>query len=231
MIVILFQNFKAFSKTPLFSLSHLVTLAFITCACQGITFPISGQSLSSGDLLFQDNFSNLNSGWRRLSGGIDGSLDYRDGGYLISVDKSDLIIGGGPGLYFSNVRLEVDVIKVTGPEDNDFGLLCRSQDRNNFYYFVISSDGYYGIGKVEDGVQKLIGKQAMLPSETIQTGQSVNHLRADCVRDELSFYINGDLVASVSDTQFGSGEVGLLAGTFQDPGIKVLFDNFVVLYP
>lgn len=231
MIVFLYQNFKALSKTPLVLLFQLVTLAFVTCACKVISFPISGQSLSSGDLLFQDDFSNLKSGWKRFSGGMDGSLDYRDGGYLISVNKSAIILWGGPGLDFSNVRLEVDVVKATGPEDNDFGLLCRSQDRNNFYYFVISSDGYYGIGKVENGVQKLIGMQALLPSETIQTGQRVNHLRADCVGDDLSFYINGDLVSSVGDAQFDSGEVGLLAGTFQNPGIRVLFDNFIVLYP
>ena len=32
-----------------------------------------------------------------------------------------------------------------GPDDNDFGIICRYIDDNQFYYAIISSDGYYGI--------------------------------------------------------------------------------------
>lgn len=212
----------------------LISLPFwilITCACQALTFPIDIQPASSGDLLFQDDFSDISSGWTRLISSMDGNLEYKDGAYHISVDKSELLIWGGPGLNFSDVRLEVDVVNVAGPSDNDFGLVCRSKDRKNFYYFVISSDGYYGIGKVVNSVQELINMDKMLPSESINRGQSRNHIRADCVEDMLSLYVNGDILASVKDAQFSSGEVGLLAGTFQNPGIEVNFDNFLVLRP
>ncbi len=224
-------DFKPLLKIPLVSISLPVAWMLIACACQVFALPFNDQQASSGDLLFQDDFSDLTSGWTRLTGAMDGRLDYRDGAYHISVNKSDLMLWGSPGLNFADVRLEVDATKVAGPEDDDFGLVCRSQDRRNFYYLVISSDGYYGIGKVENGVQKLIEMQAMLPNETIQRGQSSNHLRADCIEDKLSFYVNGDLLASVGDAQFRAGEVGLLAGTFQNPGIEVYFDNFVVLKP
>ena len=46
-----------------------------------------------------------------------------------------------------DLRIEVDVSKQNGPDDNAFGVLCRYQDPENFYYFLISSDGFGGIGR------------------------------------------------------------------------------------
>jgi hypothetical protein len=38
-------------------------------------------------------------------------------------------------------------------------------------------------------------------------------------------------VDSVPDTSFTSGDVGLIAGTYEEAGTDVLFDNFVVTKP
>jgi hypothetical protein len=38
-------------------------------------------------------------------------------------------------------------------------------------------------------------------------------------------------VAQAQDPDFPEGDVGLLAGTFTQPGVDVIFDNFVVLQP
>jgi hypothetical protein len=71
----------------------------------------------------------------------------------------------------------------------------------------------------------------MLPSDAIQTGSGMNHLRADCIGDQLFFYVNGRLLTQVSDSEFPSGDVGILAGTFNEPGVDIVFDNFVVVKP
>ena len=39
------------------------------------------------------------------------------------------------------------------------------------------------------------------------------------------------LLTEVTDTTFASGEVGLIAGTFDTPGTDVLFDDFTVYQP
>jgi hypothetical protein len=70
----------------------------------------------------------------------------------------------------------------------------------------------------------------MQASEAIQE-DNMNHLRADCIGDKLSFYINFTEVASATDTDFPSGDVGVVAGSFAEPGVDVLFDNFVVIQP
>jgi len=45
------------------------------------------------------------------------------------------------------MRVEVDALKVGGERDNRFGIICRAADLNSFYTFIISSDGYYALGK------------------------------------------------------------------------------------
>jgi hypothetical protein len=95
---------------------------------------------------------------------------------------------------------------------------------------MISNDGYYVIGKFIGGMTLLLGQSEMQASEAVHPG-TMNHLRADCAGDKLTFYVNFIEVASATDTDFPSGDVGVVAGAFTEPGVDVLFDNFVVLQP
>jgi len=124
-----------------------------------------------------------------------------------------------------------DAVKAGGPDDNDFGVICRYQDVDNFYFFIISSDGYYGIGKTVDGVQELIGTDQMNPDDAINQGDANNHIKADCVGSHLVLHANGAKLADVEDTSLSSGDVGLIAGTFDEAGADIHFDNFVVRKP
>jgi len=126
--------------------------------------------------------------------------------------------------------MDADVAKLSGPDENRIGLLCRFSE-NNYYFFMVSSDGYYTIGKYIDGNVIQLGQREMQPDESIHTGLAVNHLRGDCVGNTLTFYVNGKLVAQAQDADFAEGDVGLLAGTFTEPGVDVIFDNFLVSQP
>jgi len=130
---------------------------------------------------------------------------------------------------FGDVRVEADVIKLNGPDENRMGLICRYRG-GDYYFFIISNDGYYVIGKFIGGLTLLLGQSEMQESGAIQTG-TMNHLRADCIGDKLTFYINFSEVASATDADFSTGDVGVLAGAFSEPGVDVLFDNFVVIQP
>ena len=66
--------------------------------------------------------------------------------------------------------------------------------------------------------------------EIIQ-GNALNHVRADCVGTQLTLYVNGTQVATANDSTLYSGDVGLLAGTFDIPDVNIMFDNFVVSTP
>lgn len=212
--------------------SPLIFLLLLTISgCQATSINTMFFELPSGAILFQDDFSDPSSGWEHLSEDNIGILEYFDGFFRIEVKGDHNLLWTGPGMNFTDVQLEVDTIKVIGSEDDIYGLVCRAVDDSNFYFFVISSDGYFGIGKMINGDQSLIDFPGMLPSEVISQDKAINHLRADCISDRLVFYVNGKKLISVRDVELSNGDVGLINGTLQSSENVVLFDNFIVLNP
>jgi hypothetical protein len=184
----------------------------------------------SGRVLFQDDFSDPDSGWNRANT-ERGETDYADGVYRILVNEANVDIWSKPGRDFTDVHIEVDALKVGGDRDNRFGVICRAVDPTHFYTFIISSDGYYGIGKIKGETYQLIGMDSLRPSDAIHLGSEFNHIRADCVGSTLALYVNGKKLTEVQDAEFATGDVGLIAGTYQSPGTDVRFDNFIVYQP
>jgi hypothetical protein len=208
----------------------IVTLMFVlaSLACQLLT--PRGSEERSKKILFQDDFTDPRSGWNQVIT-TSGETTYADGMYRIFVNGPNLDIWARPGRNLTDVRIEVDTYKVGGDRNNRFGLICRITGSGNFYTFLISSDGYYGIGKVKNKAYELIGKDSLEHSDAIQLGSAPNHIRADCVGDTLTLYINGQKLAEVKDNSFTSGDVGLIAGTYDIPGTDIRFDNFTVYEP
>ncbi|MBI4927723.1 MAG: hypothetical protein HY835_08150 [Anaerolineae bacterium] len=169
-------------------------------------------------------------GWK-LSQDDSGGTEYANGGLRIWVNTDTTDFFTVPGLNFTDVQIEVDVTKAAGPDDSDYGVLCRYQNENNFYFFKITGDGYYAIGKFKDNVMSLVGMQEYQISEDIAKGTSLNHLRADCNGSTLALSANGKKLVEVQDGDFSSGDVGLIAGTFSAPGTDIYFDNFTVIKP
>jgi hypothetical protein len=136
-----------------------------------------------------------------------------------------------PGLNLQDVRIQVEGTQIDGPEDNRFGILCRYQNRDNFYAFLISTDGYFAVVKVVDGQPQLLGANAMQRHDRLIPGEKTYLLEAECNQTTLILRIDGFEITRVYDDQLASGDVGLAAGAFQEPGIEILFDNFKVLQP
>jgi hypothetical protein len=214
-------------------------LLFASLACNTSSLPIlGGKTATPNKILYQDDFSDTSTGWASITD-ADGITDYDDGFYRIRVDtigsdKNGMDMWSHPGQDLEgDVRVEVDATKIGGPDSNDIGVLCRytkKDDAFNFYYFLITSDGYVGIAKMKDSHSKMISGKEMTESSEIKK-TSTNHIRADCVGKKLTLYVNGKQVATATDDEFTSGDIGLLAGTFEEPGVDIHFDNFVVSKP
>ena len=191
-----------------------------------------GCSLTSADTssLFQDDFSDNGSGWDKMS--TDAAVtNYESGVYRIHISDSNSKYWANPGRSFTDMRVEVEATKVGGPDDNSLGLICRSQGPQDFYFALISSDGFAGIGKIKGGVQSLISGEMLEPADAIHQGNSKNTIRLDCVGSSLSLLVNGTQVMTATDSDFSNGDVGLIAGTYDTPGTDIQFDNFVVRAP
>lgn len=157
-------------------------------------------------------------------------MDYYEGGYRMQVNAVDLNLWSTVHKDFTDVRIEVDSGQYGGPDENRIGLICRSTG-SNYYFFIISSDGYYGLGLFNQSQARLLGQDQMQASTSIHTGMAVNHLRMDCQGDRVTGFVNGFQLAQAHDTTLKHGDVGLLAGTFKKPGADIIFDNFVVFAP
>ena len=219
-------------KTKVYFLTILSVLVLAIMAC---SLGNSGSGSDSdaplpANILFQDDFSDTNSGWDQVTVS-EGLTDYVDGKYRIYVNTDNMDIWSNPGLDIADSVIEVEATKVSGSDDNDLGIICRYQDANNFYFFIVSSDGFYGIAKVIEGDQVLLGAENMDYSEFIQQGNATNKLRADCVGQNLTLYVNGEKLMDATDNSYASGDVGLIAGTFDETGTDIYFDNFVVRKP
>lgn len=212
-------------------LIFLTSLIVLSLACSSTATTPAPQDLNvpSGNVLFQDDFAKPITGWDRFAS-AEGTIDYDAGGYRLLINSPQTNFWSTPHKNFADTRLEVDAGKLGGPDENRIGLICRYTGKE-YYFFMITSDGFYGIGIFSRDKAVLLGQSEMQANSNIKTGLAVNHLRADCAGDILTLYVNGFKVASVKDATLKAGDVGLLAGTFAQPGVDVVFDNFVVLKP
>jgi len=208
----------------------LLGIALTACSVVDSIFPKSTEIPPSGTVLFTDDFSSQESGW--VTWNQNGSyVLYQADGLRFFIEKPNMDFYSNPGFNFPDVRLEVEAIKIGGPNDNTFGVICRMQDEKNYYAFVISSDGYAGIIKVVEGNYQLINSSTMEFAPSVYQGEAVNYLVATCQGNELKFDINGVNQFSLQDDQFIDGDIGLIAGSFDEPGVDIYFDNLTVFQP
>jgi len=216
-------------------LFYPLAVLLLTLACAlpgGISGPTVEPTMpASGTVLLQDDFSSPFSGWDQASA-PQGVMDYDGGVYRFVVNAPDYNFWSTPGpvRQYTDTRVEVDTATLAGPDANRAGLVCRVTGEQ-FYFFVISSDGYFAVGRTNGAQSTLLGQDQMALSANIRTGLAVNHLRADCIGSTLTFFINGFPVSQVNDPVLTSGEVGLLAGAFDEGGADVIFDQFIVMQP
>jgi hypothetical protein len=228
------MKYRTFRKgnVYLLQLCLMLCLSILITGCKGSSGDIHSveQVVKSGDMLYQDDFSSVPSGWGTWD--RDGAVvTYEQGGLRILVNQADYDFWSVAGKHFQDAVIEVDARRIAGPEDNDYGVICRYQDAKNFYMFLVSSDGYYGIGKVKNDQHSLIGIEQLQYTELIRPEQVDTRLRVDCVGDTLILYIDGEKLLEVRDSDFSSGDVGVLAGAYSTPGVDILFDNFEVRQP
>lgn len=183
-------------------------------------------------VLFADDFSDPKSGWD-VRTTVNGGTGYRDGRYFIRVDTPKFQLWSSPGQPFDgDVIVEAIAGLASGPEENEIGVLCRYQDRQNFVYGSIGTDGYYAIVEIEDDTSTILtGEGKFQQSAAIPIGSETYLIQLACVGDQYTLVVNGEEIDSALSDAFTGGDVGLLVGTFDEGGVEVLFDDFRVTAP
>jgi hypothetical protein len=204
-----------------------ILLGLATLGCQTTVLEFVSPS---GRALYSDDFEAPNGNWQEYEL-PEGQVEYAEGGLRFQIWEANSQLWSTPNVRFKDVHLEVEARKIDGGENDLFGLICRGQKAGGYYTFLISSDGYYGIGRLQDNQVHILGEGAMPPSEIIQQGQARNRIGADCTGDLLALWVNGVKLAEYRDVTYKSGDVGLFAGVLGAEGTEVVFDNFTVYKP
>ena len=174
-----------------------------------------------------DYFSNPNSGWPEKKEGPDQwwyALDY----YHIQVGTANnqVVIPSGFSMADGAVVTSGLILEQTRAPQAFYGVVCRYQGPDNFYFFEVSHDGFYRIGKIWNGTISFLGMSSAQASPLINTDQE-NQITVECRGNQLSLFVNDQLLQTVTDDSLTSGEAGLCAYAAEIPGIIAAFEYFI----
>jgi hypothetical protein len=186
---------------------------------------------SSPKALFSDNFSDTSNGWDDNTSDTS-SVGVKSGKYVIAISAESWIAWANPSKQdLKNIHIEVTVKNTGDAQDVGFGVTCDDTD-GDFYYLAVSADGYYIIAKKAGSDTTALSdteNDSWLSSDKIPTNASSYQLGADCANGTLTLYVNGDEIASVDDSSYTSGNIGLLGATFKDSkAAEITFDSLEV---
>lgn len=185
----------------------------------------------AGITVFEDDFSNDQSGWPNTQiaehDALGISLYDGSGGYQMTpLDDATYGILPAPRQAKSgDVEIETAVFLYTGVGKGTAGVVCRHQDNGNFYAFMVSGGHGYTILKVANG-----------QGETLASGRFDGampniadvRLQAVCDGSNLSLSIDGVAVAQASDRAFSNGRSALIVLGERTAGTSAVFDHFVL---
>ena len=217
-----------------FSIAFLILLllTLLLSGCEMVTGGSEVEPTSHpGWVFFEDDFSTSPNGWGTIGPeGGEAAFEYQ--GLVIKIHSSNSLFWTVNEGKYTDTKIDVDAVLLNGPTTDNFGVICRFADNANFYGFLITHDGYYGIFKMQNGKMILSGgKQNLDFSEAIRQGGVVNHITATCSGKILSLEVNDVLLAEIQDESFSSGQIGLIAGAYETAGVQVLFDNLKITQP
>lgn len=194
-----------------------------------------GCSLSSllpgGGSVLEDDFEG-NSNWGT---GTDesSSIEYGDGGLKMQTFTDNYFIWSTPNTEsYENIHIEVTVKNNDTHPTTAFGILCNQQTiSDSFYYLVMTPAGEYAIAETSltQSDVFLTNDDQWAQSDLIAANAGSYRVGADCGNGRLTFYVDGQQVASVSDDTYTAGSVGLLLWSGEEiSAADVTFDDFVV---
>lgn len=121
-----------------------------------------------------------------------------------------------------NQAIEADIRLNASQPDSRAGLACRVEDGPRFYAFNLTHAGSFEIVRVEGG-----GGEVLASGPLGADAEQGVRVRAECRGDQLSLSVDGQVLATVSDTVLGSGlGAGLLSVSPEVAATNAAFDNF-----
>ncbi len=153
-----------------------------------------------------------------------GETGYAEGQYRIAPSGANRAAWATYAAIYGDAQITATVQFVAaGP--GAAGIVFWHASPSDYYLFAVSSDGYYQVGHFQGERWTAVIPWTKAPA-IVQGGP--NNLQVATIGTQLTVSANGQQLASVSDPGGGSGAVGMLATSFDQPGIVAGFTNFAV---
>jgi hypothetical protein len=180
------------------------------------------------NLIYEDDFS-IRAGWV-IEETDEFSMYYQAGGYRMHNRSSSSNISSTRSFEHQDIRVEVDAIRVRWSIGGYYGVVCRWQNFQNMYAFIIGGDGFHAIAKIQQGEVTFL-KEGQTENGPVNSEGELNRISGICQGSQLVLEVNGQRLLETQDFTFESGYVGLLVGNEDPPGNLVHFDNFRLYAP
>lgn len=187
---------------------------------------------TSGRILLSDDFSSNRAKWGT---GTDSnsSVEYVDNALKFVLFTKDFFTWSVPNdLDYQKVHIEVTARNNGTDPTTAIGVICNQQAaEESFYYFAMTPGGEYAIVKAAAGQTDIFltnnGQWAF--SNLIPQNAASYRVGADCANGTLALHVGGQKIASVSDSAYTNGGVGLFVWSGADvASANVSFDDFMM---
>lgn len=213
----------------------IVSLVSASLACQAVMSgngaggePTANDPISK--VLFSDDFSTMQWG---TGTDADSSVEYSDNALEMIVYATNYFVWSTPNDQdYENVRMEVTVLNKNTDSTTAVGFMCNMQvNDTDFYYLAMTPAGEYAIAKAAGGQRDffLTNNDQWAHSDLIVKNANSYRVAADCGPGRLALYVDGRQIASVSDSTYTRGGVGLFTWSGEEAtSTNVSFDDFVM---
>lgn len=185
----------------------------------------------TGGFSLQDDFSDNRNGWFVAGPDTAGNeLAVRDGAYhirsIFEQDADTFQAGWTTVWSFTDFDLKIEATQVEGTDNNEIAVVFGAADADNFYEFAYSGDGFFMLGRYQNGDWEFI--QQWDTSDAIILGDAANDVRLVVENGNLTAFINGEEVMISEVPDYAGGFIGFGCGPFEAPEAHCAFDNLEV---
>lgn len=212
-------------KLSKYCISIFLSILFVSTSLITGCISLDGQSAQTGPLIFEDDFTDPNSGWFIYNADSTRGGAYVQGAFSVWSSGKNTVIALNPKTrqQLGDFSAEVDVRETSDNRGAVMGIIYRLDNDGNYYRFAITDNQTYYVGKGKQGLEEEL--KPMEHSSVIKPGSEYNRLKVVCQGANHDFYINDTKMGNISDNTSFKGELGISFSNWS-PSENYTFTNF-----